>query len=96
MSDRGGLSARLFRAVCLSFSALLLVLALFSQIRCVRAESRIEALQKAIADRENERIVLTIKTESALSLEQLERRAVQELGMRHPEPGQIRVIEYQG
>ena len=90
------LSALLFRVVCITFSAALLVLALFSQIRTLRTESRIETLEKAIADAENERVLLRIKTDSALNLEELERRAVLGLGMRRPEPGQVRVIEYLG
>ena len=89
-------SALLFRVVCIVFSAALLVLALFSQIRTVRAETRIEELEKALANAENERVLLQIKTDSALSLGELERRAVEELGMRRPEPGQLRVIEYLG
>ena len=89
------LSEQLFRAVCLGFSALLLVMALFGQIRLVKTESRIESLENAIAEAENERIVLQIRLNEALSLEELERRAVQELGMRHPEPGQIVTIDYQ-
>ena len=89
------LSEQLFRAVCLGFSALLLVMALFGQIRLVKTESRIESLENAIAEAENERIVLQIRLNEAMSLEELERRAVQELGMRHPEPGQIVTIDYQ-
>lgn len=89
------LSEQLFRAVCLGFSALLLVMALFGQIRLVKTESRIESLENAIADAENERIVLQIRLNEALPLEELERRAVQELGMRHPEPGQIVTMDYQ-
>ena len=90
------LSALLFRVVCLGFAAALLVLALFSQIRLVRSESRIEALQRAIADAKNESVLLRVKTDSALSLEELERRAVQELGMRRPEPGQIITTDFLG
>ncbi|MBQ3704439.1 MAG: hypothetical protein II885_17055 [Oscillospiraceae bacterium] len=89
------LSEQLFRAVCLGFSALLLVMALFGQIRLVKTESRIESLENAIADAENERVVLQIRLNEALPLEELERRAVQELGMRHPEPGQIVTMDYQ-
>ena len=88
------LSEQLFRAVCLGFSAILLVMALFGQIRLVKTESRIESLENAIADAENERVVLQIRLNEALPLEELERRAVQELGMRHPEPGQIVTIDY--
>lgn len=89
------LSEQLFRAVCLGFSALLLVMALFGQIRLVKTESRIESLENAIADAENERVVLQIRLNEALPLEELERRAVQELSMRHPEPGQIVTMDYQ-
>ena len=88
------LSEQLFRAVCLGFSAILLVMALFGQIRLVKTESRIESLEKAIVDAEDERVVLQIRLNEALPLEELERRAVQELGMRHPEPGQIVTIDY--
>lgn len=90
------LSGQLFRAVCLTFSALLLVAALFGQIRLVKTESRMESLENAIADAENELVVLQIRLNEALPLEELERRAVQELGMRHPEPGQIVTTEYTG
>ena len=88
------LSEQLFRAVCLGFSAILLVMALFGQIRLVKTESRIASLEKAIVDAEDERVVLQIRLNEALPLEELERRAVQELGMRHPEPGQIVTIDY--
>ena len=47
------LSGQLFRAVCLGFSVLLLVTALFGQIRLLKTESRMEALKNAIADAEN-------------------------------------------
>ena len=90
------LSGQFFRSVCPGFSALLLVAALFGQIRLVKTESRMESLENAIADAENERAVLQIRLNEALPLEELERRAVQELGMRHPEPGQIVTTEYMG
>ena len=90
------LSALLFRVVCIVFSAVLLVMALFARIRTVRTETRIGELERALSAAENEKILLQIKTDSALSLEELERRAVTELGMRRPEPGQLRVIDYLG
>ena len=90
------LAALLFRVVCLGFSALLLVLTLFCQIRLVRAEKEISDLNKAIADAGNERVLLSIRAETAMRLDELERRAVQELGMRRPEPGQITVLPYPG
>ena len=59
-------------------------------------ENEIADLTAAIADAENERVLLQIRRDTALRLDELERRAVQELGMRHPEPGQIVEIPYQG
>jgi cell division protein FtsL len=85
-----------FRVICLGFSALLLVMTLFTHIQLVRTQSRIAELEAAITRAENEQIQLQIKTASALDLSELERRAVQELGMRRPEPGQIVEIEYLG
>ena len=89
-------SALAFRVICLGFSALLLVMTLFTHIRLVRTQSRIAELEAAITRAENEQIQLQIKTASALDLSELERRAVQELGMRRPEPGQIVEIDYLG
>ena len=89
------LADRLFRVVILGFSAALLVLALFSQIRTVRTQSRIEELEKALARAENERVLLHVRENQTLSLEELERRALA-MGMRHPEAGQIIEIEYLG
>lgn len=85
-----------FRMICLGFSALLLVLTLFTHIHLVRTQSRITELETNLARAENEQITLQIQTASVLNLQELERRAVQELGMRHPEPGQIAEIEYLG
>ena len=89
-------SALAFRVICLGFSALLLVMTLFTHIRLVRTQSRIGELEEAITRAENEQIQLQIKTASALNLSELERRATQELGMRRPEPGQIVEIDYLG
>ena len=85
-----------FRLICLGFSALLLVLTLLIHIQLVRTQSCIAELGTQIARAENERITLQIQTASTMSLQELERRATQELGMRHPEPGQIIETEYLG
>ena len=96
MKNGEGLAALLFRAVCLGFSTALLILALFSQIRLVRAESRIAALTEALTAAENENTRLLIRRESALNLETLESVAVRELGMRRAAPGQIVETDYLG
>ena len=85
-----------FRVICLGFSAALLIMTLLTHIQIVRTQSRIGDLEERMKRVENEQIVLQIQTASALDLSELERRAVQELGMRRPEPGQIMEIEYLG
>ena len=93
MKRSARLSMLLFRGICLGFSLLLLVLTLLGQIRLVSAEGRIETLERQLNEAENTNTILNTKLAAALSLEALERFAVQELGMQHPEPGQIVVLE---
>ena len=87
---------RLFRLVCLSFSALLLVLGLFWQIRLVRLQGKIEELESAIRAAQDEGKLLEIRLESSPTLEELEETAVTRLGMQHPVQGQLIKIEYLG
>ena len=90
------LSERLFRLVCLSFSALLLVLGLFRQIRLVRLEEEIDRLESALRAARDEGKHLTILLESSPTLAELEETALTKLGMQHPTQGQIIEIEYLG
>lgn len=87
---------RLFRFVCLSFSALLLVLVLFWQIRLVRCQAEIEDLEAAIRAAQDEGKQLSIRLESSPTLAELEETAVLELGMQHPTQGQLVEIDYLG
>ena len=89
-------SAAAFRAVCLGFSALLLVLTLFCQIRLSRTRESIRQIEKALQEERSEALLLEAERESSLSLEELERRAVLDLGMQHPEPGQIVMMDHAG
>ncbi len=89
-------SERLFRIVCLSFSALLLVLSLFGQIRLVRLQGEIEDLEAAIRAAQDEGKHLAIQLESSPTLEELEETAVARLGMQHPTQGQLIEIDYLG
>ncbi|MCR5576098.1 MAG: hypothetical protein K6F56_03725 [Oscillospiraceae bacterium] len=96
MSSGEKLSERLFRLVCLSFSALLLVLGLFWQIRLVRLEAEIDRLESALRAAQDEGKHLTILLESRPTLAELEETALTKLGMQHPTQGQIIEIEYLG
>ena len=86
----------LFQAVVLSFSALLLVLGLFWQIRLVRLQEQIDALESAIRLAQDEGKLLTIRLESSPTLAELEETAVTRFGMQHPTQGQLIEIEYLG
>ena len=87
---------RLFRLVCLSASALLLVLGLFWQIRLVRLEEENAALERAIRTAQDEGRQLSIQLESSPTLPELEETALTKYGMQHPMPGQLRTIDYLG
>ena len=87
---------RLFRLVCLSFSALLLVLGLFWQIRLVRCEAEIERLEKAIRTAQDEGKQISVQLGSSPTLAELEEIALTRLGMQRPTQGQLIEIDYLG
>ena len=82
----------LFRGICLGFSALLLVLSLL-------LDTRIAACSDAAAEREREaenlradNARLLARCESSLSLEEIERYALEELGMQRISGEQMVVV----
>ena len=87
---------RLFCAVCLGLSGLLLVLLLFRQISLARTEAHIEELERGILQAEDESARLTLLEEESLNLETLEQVAVYRLGLRHPSQDQIFVLDNPG
>lgn len=83
----------LFRAVCMAAAALMLVLSLLCSISVAAANDRAARLEKENTAIAREIELLNARVESSLSLEELERRAVEELGLQRCTPGQIIVIE---
>lgn len=83
----------LFRAVCLCAAALLLVISLLCSIRVTAVNDRAARLERENAALEAEIAVLAARAESRLSLEELERYAVEKLGMQRLSPGQAILIE---
>ena len=85
-------SAALFAAVVFSFSAVLLVLSLLAAIKLAALDtaSRLTAQIKELRD---ENAALTAQYECCVSIDELERRAVEELGMRRCTPEQIEYID---
>ena len=80
------------RSVCFLLAALLLVLALAVQIRLRAVESELSALRKEKAELESENGVLSVRLAARTSLEEIERRAEEELGMRPCRGDQIAEI----
>lgn len=89
----GRVNGILFRAICIGFSLVLLVSALLGAIRLAALNEELNALEKSLKALKEENRVLQAKVESSLSLEELERRAIEELGMQRLSPGQIIYIE---
>ena len=83
----------LFRAISISFSLLLLVSALLGSIRLAALNEELTSLEKSLKTLKEENRVLQARVESSLSLEELERRATEELGMQRLSPGQIIYID---
>lgn len=89
----GRMNGILFRAICIGFSLLLLVSALLGAIRLAALSEELNTLEKSLKTLKEENRVLHARVESSLSLEELERRAIEELGMQRLSPGQIIYID---
>lgn len=89
----GRMNGILFRAICIGFSLLLLVSALLGAIRLAALSEELNTLEKTLKTLKEENRVLHARVESSLSLEELERRAIEELGMQRLSPGQIIYID---
>lgn len=78
-----------FRAVCLLFSALLLVLLLMTDIDTAKEKDRQRRLSREVQSLAEENEVLRARAEAQLSLSEIERRAREELGMQPCSAGQL-------
>lgn len=89
MKIKRSIADKLFRAVCLSFSAFLLLLSLLCNIGIMWTEARINELcfDTEALRRENE--VLNVRLLNRTSLSELESLATQKLGMQRPGAEQI-------
>lgn len=84
----------LYRAVCLAFSAVLLVLSLLTAARVTETNDRAAEAAAEIAALKTENEILLARCESSVSLETLERYALQELGMQPCRSEQIVEIPF--
>ena len=83
----------IFRAVCLGFSACMLVLSLLTSIRAAAVRDSAARLRREIEALETENAVLRARYESSISLEEIERYATEILGMQRCTAGQVVYIE---
>ena len=83
------LGETLFRAVCLCFSALLLVGSLLYGIRLAAVNDLAASRKAEVEELKTENARLLARCESSLSLEEIERYAVEVLGMQHLSGEQI-------
>ena len=84
----------LFRAVCLCAAVLMLLMSLLCSIRVAAVNERAAKLERENAALTEEIAMLTARSESRLSLEELERFASEKLGMQRLTPGQIIMMEF--
>ena len=84
----------LFDAVAAFFSAVMLVLSLLCAVKLAAVNDRAAELKKENERLKTENQILLAQWENSMSLEELERYAIEKLGMQRPTPGQIRVIEF--
>jgi len=83
------LNETLFKAICLCFSACMLVLSLLTTIDAAAQREQQDRLQREIQTLSAENESLRSRVEAELSLEEIERYAREELGMQPCGPGQI-------
>ena len=83
------LNENLFRAICLAFSALLLILFLFVSIDTAAERDRRGKLAREVQTLTEENERLRTQVQSRFSPEEIERYARECLGMRQAAPGQI-------
>lgn len=83
-----------FKGVCLAFSALLLVMTLLGSVELARMSQDTMELEKAVEKAREKNEALSLKIETGLSLQEIERYALEELGMQTPTEEQIFYIDY--
>ncbi len=86
------LSASLFVVILFSFSAVMLVFSLLASIRIAALNDTAARLQKETAVLTEENEILLAQYEQLVSIDEIERYAVEELGMQHCKAEQMETI----
>ena len=87
------LSEIVFCTVCFSFAAVLLVLSLLGAVRLASLSDEDAGLEQELETLKDETRALRVTYDSMLQLDEIERYAVEELGLQHCSPGQIVYID---
>ena len=85
----------LFYAIEFCFSALLLVITLLLSIRLTAEGDRLAELEAAVKNARTENEILTAQYENTVSLEDIEKYAIEILGMQRCDPSQIIYVSEQ-
>ena len=87
------ISASMFLAVIFCFSAAVLVFSLLASIKLAALNDTAARLRAETAELAEENRSLTAQYEQSISIDEIERYAVEELGMRRCTPEQIEYID---
>lgn len=82
----------LFRAIGFCFSAALMVLSLLTSIKLAAVNETAAQLERAVEQLKEENEIRRAAYENSVSLEEIERYAVEELGMQRCAPNQVFVL----
>ena len=83
----------LFRAIGFCFSAALIILSLLTSIKLAAVNDTAAELERSVSKLHNENEILRAAYENSISLEEIERYAIEELGMQRCSPSQIIYVE---
>lgn len=86
----------IFTALVTFFAVCLLVLSLMTAVKTAKVNDSAAALEKKLAAIREENERLETETEMKMSLEEVEREAMDKLGMQHVQPQQVVVLELEG
>ena len=93
MRQAHSIGDKFFRAVCLSFSVLLLLISLICNVAIMWTEAHIEELHRSINDASRENQLLRVQSENRISLSELEKLATEKLNMHRPGSEQLIFID---
>jgi len=93
MISCAAVSKRLFRLICFSSSLIMLFMSLLARVQLMDVEQTILDIEKEMELCAEEQELLKLRHENSLSLEEIEKLAVERLGMQRPGARQIYYLD---